>query len=112
MARLYSNENFPLPVVERLRVLGHDVLTIQEAGGAGQAAADEEVLRFATEDGRAGVTLNRRHFVRLHNTEPNHKGIVVCSFDKDFDGQAKRIDEALAAHDSLDGQLVRVNRPG
>jgi hypothetical protein len=33
MARLYSNENFPLPVVHRLRTLGHDVLTIQEAGG-------------------------------------------------------------------------------
>jgi hypothetical protein len=30
MARLYSNENFPLPVVERLRVLGRDVLTIQK----------------------------------------------------------------------------------
>jgi hypothetical protein len=24
MARLYSNENFPLPVVEELRRLGHD----------------------------------------------------------------------------------------
>lgn len=32
MARLYSNENFPLPVVEKLRTLGHDVLTIQETG--------------------------------------------------------------------------------
>jgi len=31
MARLYSNENFPLPVVERLRALGQDVLTTQEA---------------------------------------------------------------------------------
>jgi hypothetical protein len=26
-ARLYSNENFPLPVVEALRMRGHDVLT-------------------------------------------------------------------------------------
>ena len=33
MARFYSNENFPLPVVEEgLRRLGHDVLTIQETG--------------------------------------------------------------------------------
>ena len=31
-ARLYSIENFPLPVVEKLRALGHDVLTIQETG--------------------------------------------------------------------------------
>lgn len=27
MARLYSNENFPLPVVVALRALGHDVVT-------------------------------------------------------------------------------------
>lgn len=32
MARLYANENFPLPVVEVLRRLGHDVLTAGEAG--------------------------------------------------------------------------------
>lgn len=32
MARIYSNENFPLPVVKQLRQLGHDVLTIQETG--------------------------------------------------------------------------------
>jgi hypothetical protein len=34
MARLYSNEHFPFPVVEELRRLGHDVLTIQETGQA------------------------------------------------------------------------------
>ena len=34
MARLYANENFPFPVVEELRKLGHDVLTIQETGKA------------------------------------------------------------------------------
>lgn len=27
MARLYGNENFPFPVVEGLRRLGHDALT-------------------------------------------------------------------------------------
>jgi hypothetical protein len=32
MARLYADENFPPPVVERLRELGHDVQTVQEAG--------------------------------------------------------------------------------
>lgn len=30
MARLYANENFPLPAVEELRRLGHDVLTTYE----------------------------------------------------------------------------------
>ena len=32
MARMYSNENFPVPVVEALRALGHDVVTIQDRG--------------------------------------------------------------------------------
>ena len=36
MARLYANENFPLPTVEELRRLGHDVLTVRETGQAGK----------------------------------------------------------------------------
>ena len=48
MTRLYSNENFPLPVVEELRRLGHDVMTSQEAGQAGRAVSDETVLAFPT----------------------------------------------------------------
>jgi Domain of unknown function (DUF5615) len=59
MASLYSNENFPLPVVEELRQLGHDVLTIQEAAQANQALSDERVLAFAHSQGRALLTLNR-----------------------------------------------------
>ena len=42
MASLYSNENFPLPVVEKLRELGHNVLTVQEAGKSDQALPDAE----------------------------------------------------------------------
>jgi hypothetical protein len=78
MGRLYSNENFPLPVVERLRALGHDVLTIQEAGKADQALPDEEVLAFASREQRALLTLNRLHFIRLHRQQPGHAGIVVA----------------------------------
>ncbi len=43
MARLYANENFPLPVVEELRRLGHDVLTIHETGKSDQSMSDEKV---------------------------------------------------------------------
>jgi Domain of unknown function (DUF5615) len=35
MALLYGDENFDYPVVEHLRLLGHDVLTVQEAGKGG-----------------------------------------------------------------------------
>jgi Domain of unknown function (DUF5615) len=111
MARLYGNENFPLPVVQELRRLGHDVLTASEAGRVGQAWPDQAVLDFAVADGRAVLTLNRKHFVRLHEVQPDHAGIVVCTVDRDFVGQAARIHATIAGRESLVGQLLRVNRP-
>lgn len=112
MALLYANENFPLPVVEELRRLGHDVLTIQETGKAGQAVPDEDVLTFATGERRALLTLNRKDFIHLHNANPHHSGIVVCTFDPDFAQQAGRIHQALESNPILEDQLIRVNRPG
>jgi len=111
MARLYTNENFPLPVVEELRRLGHDVLTIHETGKAGQSVPDEDVLAFASADNRAVLTLNRKHFVRLHSTHPEHAGIIVCTFDPDFVGQARRIHAAIESQAELHDQLIRINRP-
>ncbi len=111
MAYLYSNENFPLPVVEELRQLGHNVLTIQETGEANQALPDEAVLAFASEQGRTVLTINRKHFIRLHKSHPDHAGIIVCSYDPDFIRQAGRIHEAIEATDQLSGELIRVNRP-
>jgi predicted nuclease of predicted toxin-antitoxin system len=108
---LYSNENFPLPVVEELRHLGHDVLTIQETGKAGQAVTDEMVLEYAVVDGRALLTLNRKHFLRLHGKRPQHDGIIVCTVDADFAGQAARIHAAVEAAGDLRGELIRINRP-
>lgn len=111
MARLYTNENFPFQVAEELRRLGNDVLTVQEAGNAGRAIPDTVVLAFATRDRRVLVTLNRRHFIRLHHEQPDHHGIMVCTFDPDFAGQAQRIHEALGAPAGMAGRLVRINRP-
>ena len=76
MARFYSNENFPLRAIQSLRALGHDVLTSLEAGRANQRIPDAEVLRFATEEGRAVLTLNRLDFFRLHrDVEGRHAGV-------------------------------------
>jgi hypothetical protein len=111
VAKLYANENFPLPVVDELRRLGHDVLTIQETGQAEQRTSDEEVLDFAVADERAVLTLNRKHFIRLHRERPKHAGIVVCTVDSHFAGQAARIHAALKDHPDLQGQLIRVHRP-
>jgi len=111
LARLDSNEDFPLPVVAALRTLGRDVLTSGEAGNAGQAIPDDAVLDYATRNARAVLTLNRRHFVRPHQSGMPHAGIVVCTVDADFGAQAARIDEAIRPLPAVANQLVRVNRP-
>lgn len=110
MFRLYANENFPFPAVGKLRQFGYNILTSQEAGNAGQAVADEDVLKFAVRTDRAVITLNRRHFVRLHTKFGPHAGIVVCSYDPDSERLAQRVHEALQAIQDLKGQLIRVNR--
>ena len=84
MAQLYADEDFSYPVVQRLHQLGHDVLTAHEAGQAGQSIEDEAVLAFATDAGRAILTFNRRHFIRLHLRVPSHEGIIVCTRDDDL----------------------------
>ncbi|QUV83583.1 DUF5615 family PIN-like protein [Chloracidobacterium sp. D] len=111
MARLYANENFPLPAVRELRRLGHDVLTSYESGQAGQAVADEDVLAFAVTETRILITFNRKHFIHLHQMHADHAGIIVCTFDPDFKALAQRIHDALLAQPEMAGQLVRINRP-
>ncbi len=111
MAKIYSNENFPQPAVEALRELGHDVLTTMESGKAGRSIPDDEVLAFAKEQERVLVTFNRKHFIRLHKSNPDHAGIIVCTVDLDFDALANRIHAALEEQIEMVGELVRVNRP-
>jgi uncharacterized protein YbjT (DUF2867 family) len=111
MARLYANENFPLPVVEALRAAGHEVITVAETGKAEQSWPDEAVLEFAIQADRVLLTLNRRHFIRLHEKSVRHAGIIVCTFDPDFAGQALRIDAAIRSRSDLRGELIRINRP-
>ncbi len=107
MARFYSDESFPFPVVVELRRLGHDVLSALKAGQADAGVPDDEVLAFATADGRAVLTLNRDDFKRLDRASAAHAGIVVCTFDRDYIGPACRISVGLP---SLAGRLARVNR--
>jgi predicted nuclease of predicted toxin-antitoxin system len=113
MAECYTNENFPHHVVRELRVLGHDVLTSLDAGQANRRIPDEEVLSFAATQSRVLLTQNRRDFLRLHNAgRIPHFGIVLCTADADFAGQAQRIHDALTgAGPDLRNTLVRVNRP-
>jgi hypothetical protein len=48
---------------------------------------------------------------RLHKGRQSHNGIIVCSFDPEFEGQAQRIHEIIGDQSQLSGNLIRVNRP-
>ena len=111
MAKLHGDEDFSRPVVERLRQLGHEVTTAQEAGMAHQGIGDAKVLAFATQGGRALLTFNRRHFIRLHRSTLSHAGIIVCTRDDDIVALARRIHEAIEATPILLDALIRINRP-
>lgn len=110
MARLYSNENFPLDMVVELRRLGHDVLTSYEAGQANRGIPDAEVLAFATSQNRAIITLNRDDFVDLHRSRINHAGIIICKDDRDYTGQSRTIHAYLQEQDNLANRLIRAQK--
>lgn len=87
------------------------MITLLEAGKSDQALPDKSVLDFACTESRAVLTLNRRHFIRLHNENPNHKGIIVCTFDLDFRSQALRIHEEIIYNENISQKLIRIIRP-
>src|SRR5260370_34344800 len=111
MVQFYADEDFPLQVVEALRQAGHDVVTAYDTNRANQAIPDDEVLSFAAAQGRVVLTMNRRDFIRLHNVNADHAGIVVCTRDPEYIALAQRIDAAVRSQTTLSGVLLRVNRP-
>ncbi len=111
MASFYADEQFPFQVTELLRNLGHDVLTVQEAGNANQRIPDDQVLTFAVGQERSILTVNRIDFIRLHRRDNQHFGIVVCTNNRNWEQFAARIDEAVRTEESLRGKLIRVVRP-
>ena len=105
---LYADEDFPLPAVQELRRLGHDVLTAQQDGRT--ATPDPDVLARAHALGRAVLTYNRRHYERLHRQGAAHSGILSATHDSDFPCVAARIHARLAGLSPGPWRL-RVNRP-
>lgn len=112
MARFYSNENFDRSVVEKLRELGHDVLTTLEAGKANQGISDEDVLIFAITEQRTILTFNRLDFMRLHRENPVHAGIVICTRNPNPEDLAAKIHVKVTDSEagSLENLLIRVYR--
>jgi predicted nuclease of predicted toxin-antitoxin system len=114
MAYFYADEQFPKKATIDLRLLGHDVLTIQEAGNGNQKIPDEDVLAFAIAQNRAVLTLNRCDFIRLHKQSSDHAGIIICSENTNFERLAEKIHQAVSnlamggfpLQDNLNEQLI------
>jgi predicted nuclease of predicted toxin-antitoxin system len=109
MLKFYSNENFPLEMVDLLRRRGYDVLTSYEAGQANQKIPDDEVLMYATNAGRIVITENRQDFINLHSTTSNHAGIVICKADRDYAGKVQVLHDFFTQDTQpMDNRLLRV----
>ncbi len=91
--------------------MGHDVLTCQEAGRAGQGIDDDIVLDDARERSRILLTQNRDDFKKLHSKGLPHQGIVVCTYDRDTEALAQRISHAVSRVEPGRRWLVSVVRP-
>lgn len=105
---MYADEDFPLPVVEELRRVGHDVITAQEDGLT--SMPDPIILARAHSLGRVVLTLNRSDYERLDRSGIDHSGIVSGRHDKGHLAQAARIHAALTGF-SPGRWCIRVNRP-
>ena len=109
--QIYSNENFPIVMVNLLRAEGHDVLTSYEAGQANQRIPDDQVLRYATAMGRILMTENRQDFIDLHHSTSNHPGIIIFKSDRDYIGKIKALTDFLNTEGQLlENRLLRIKK--
>ncbi|MBI3407350.1 MAG: DUF5615 family PIN-like protein [Planctomycetes bacterium] len=106
--QLYADEDIALPVMDELRRLGHDVVTAQDDGRAGESDAD--ILARGNSLGRVVLTHNRRHYQRLHRQGTAHCGIVSVTQDTNHSSLAARINSAVQGV-AAGRWHIRVNRP-
>lgn len=81
--RYFLDEDITDAVAAGLRARDVDAISVHEIGRNNQGIADEEQLRFATEQGRVLVTYNRDDFqildARWFTEGKRHAGIVWCT---------------------------------
>ena len=75
----YLDEHIQISLAEALRTRGIDILTTQEAHNIG--LEDIQQLAFATQNNRALLSYNKRHFAKIHyqwmNIHRPHAGIIL-----------------------------------
>jgi len=101
-------------LVNLLQAAQHDVLTINEIGLVG--AADKAVLLFAKRQNRVLLTRNCNDFFELHQSTPDHAGILAiyqdATPDKNMSYQSivKAITNLEASELILTGQFIVLNQ--
>jgi len=79
--RFFTDEDIYRATTLSLRSAGFDVVSTPESGRLGES--DESQLQWASSEGRAIITFNVAHFVRLHtewmHQARNHAGVIVSS---------------------------------
>ena len=97
--KLVLDEHFSPEIARQLRRRGHDVAAARELV-TGTDRTDTELLRRATEDGRAVVTGDVADFVELHRAAVisgrRHAGIVFVS-SKRFPRRRRAIGRLVSA---------------
>ena len=105
----------PVRIVNKLRRLGYDVVTVQQLQGTSEpeiGLLDEFVLDTARTLRRAVLTMNEKHFCRLHYAKPGHHGVIICTQTPDWTKRAKEIDDAIKGEAPLLGKLIYVPAKG
>ncbi|MFH1704225.1 MAG: DUF5615 family PIN-like protein [Nitrospirota bacterium] len=69
--KIFANENLFEPIIDYLRSLGHDVLSIRDAGLSG--ISDDEVYQRACKENRVIVTMDK-DFSRMFRFSPEKCG--------------------------------------
>jgi predicted nuclease of predicted toxin-antitoxin system len=85
--KILANENLFEPIIQLLKDLGHDVVSIRERGLCG--ITDDEVYQMACKEKRIIITMDK-DFSRIFRFSPQRcGGIVVVEIYR------KKVDEAL-----------------
>jgi len=72
--KIFANENLFEPIIDYLRSLGHDVLSIRDAGLSG--ISDDEAYRRACKENRVIVTMDK-DFSRMFRFPPEKCGGII-----------------------------------
>ena len=76
---LIDEDSQAQPLVNLLRKVGHDIVTVNEASL--MSHPDSDILDYARQSNRIVLTRNCRDFEALHQVNSNHPGIFVIYRD-------------------------------